>query len=199
MMLSSAGIALLIGAALSLRFRVFILFPAIGLALLGVAAVGIGRGERLGSVVLTMAFLGFALQIGYLAGIVTRAVWAAIRAPNADAPGNFAYLGRLRSFSMFKSIDVQDHMEVAGSDGMHKGMRGERRKNFRVEWNSPATIYDVERRLARPCVLINFSNTGAQITGVRSSTIADEFMLCITLGRTHKCRVIWRSDNALGV
>jgi hypothetical protein len=78
-------------------------------------------------------------------------------------------------------------------------MRGERRKNFRVEWHSPATIYDVDRELLRPCILSNFSNTGARITGVIATTIPDEFVLCITLGRTRKCRVIWRSDDALGV
>jgi PilZ domain len=78
-------------------------------------------------------------------------------------------------------------------------MRGERRGTFRVEWNSPGTIYDLERRLARPCVLINFSNTGARIAGVMSATIADEFMLRISRGRTHRCRVLWRSDDALGV
>jgi hypothetical protein len=78
-------------------------------------------------------------------------------------------------------------------------MRGERRKNFRVDWNAPATIYDLERRLARPCVLSNFSNTGAKIAGVRSSTFPDEFILRITRGRTHKCLVLWRSDDALGV
>ena len=78
-------------------------------------------------------------------------------------------------------------------------MRGERRKNFRVEWNSLAAIYDLDRELLRPCILANFSNTGARITGVRATTIPDEFVLCITLGRTRKCRVIWRSDGALGV
>jgi hypothetical protein len=80
-------------------------------------------------------------------------------------------------------------------------MRRERRKNFRVEWNSPATIYDLERRLARPCILSNFSNGGAQITGVRASTIPDEFMLQITRddGRTRKCRVLWRTDDTVGV
>jgi hypothetical protein len=78
-------------------------------------------------------------------------------------------------------------------------MRGERRKNFRVEWNSPATIYDVERRLDRPCILNNFSNTGAKITGVRADTIPNEFLLSITASRTHKCRVLWRSNNSVGV
>ena len=78
-------------------------------------------------------------------------------------------------------------------------MRGERRKNFRVEWNSPATIYDVERRLDRPCILNNFSNSGAKITGVRADTIPNEFLLSITASRTHKCRVLWRSNDSIGV
>ena len=78
-------------------------------------------------------------------------------------------------------------------------MRGERRKNFRVELNSPAAIYDVDRALLRPCILANFSNTGARITGIRAATIPDEFVLRITLGRTRKCHVIWRSDDTLGV
>jgi PilZ domain len=78
-------------------------------------------------------------------------------------------------------------------------MRGERRKNFRVEWNLPATIYDLERRLDRPCILSNFSNTGAKITGVRADTIPNEFLLSISVGRTRKCRVLWRSDHAVGV
>jgi hypothetical protein len=80
-------------------------------------------------------------------------------------------------------------------------MSNERRRNFRVEWNSPATIYDLERHLVRPCILLNFSNTGARITGVLASTIPDEFMLRITGGHhgTRKCRVLWRSNDTLGV
>ncbi|HWN49943.1 MAG TPA: PilZ domain-containing protein [Xanthobacteraceae bacterium] len=80
-------------------------------------------------------------------------------------------------------------------------MSNERRRNFRVEWNSPATIYDLGRDLVRPCILANFSNTGARITGVLASTIPDEFMLRITGGRrgTRKCRVLWRSNDTLGV
>jgi hypothetical protein len=78
-------------------------------------------------------------------------------------------------------------------------MSNERRRNFRVEWNSPATIYDLERHLVRPCILTNFSNTGARITGVLASTIPDEFMLRISPGRTRKCRVRWRLAFTLGV
>jgi hypothetical protein len=65
--------------ALGLRFNVLILIPAVGLALLGTAAVGIAHGDRTGSVVLTTVLIGATLQVGYLAGIVARAVWASIR------------------------------------------------------------------------------------------------------------------------
>jgi PilZ domain len=78
-------------------------------------------------------------------------------------------------------------------------MRRERRKSFRVEWNSPATIYD--GKSARPCIVSNFSNGGAKITGVRASTIPDEFALRITShdSRIRKCCVLWRSDDTLRV
>jgi PilZ domain len=80
-------------------------------------------------------------------------------------------------------------------------MRRERRKHFRVEWNSPATIYDLDRGAPRPCIVRKFSNGGAKIVGVRANTIPDEFTLRITPGhgRTHKCRVLWRSDDAIRV
>jgi hypothetical protein len=54
MALTTYGIVLLIGATLSLRFNVFILFPAIGLALIGTIAVGIAHGDPMGSVVLKL-------------------------------------------------------------------------------------------------------------------------------------------------
>src|ERR1700691_4121179 len=115
-------LGLVIGVVLGLRFfNVFVLFPALGLALLGAAAVGIGSGERLGSVILTIVFVGSALQIGYLVGAVTRAVWASHHVPNANVPREFPHVGGQHHFSMFKSLDVQEHMEVVGSDGKHVG------------------------------------------------------------------------------
>ena len=113
--------SVMIGIVLGLRFNVFVLFPAISVALLGTAAVGIGRGERLGFVVLTIVFVGSALQIGYLVGVIARAVWASHRVLNANAPRKLARVGGRHHFSMFKSLDVQDHMEVVGSDGKHVG------------------------------------------------------------------------------
>jgi hypothetical protein len=80
-------------------------------------------------------------------------------------------------------------------------MRRDRRKSFRVEWNSPSMIYDVDRHLERPCIVSDFSNGGAKITGVRVKTIPDEFKLRISDGQGHTrtCRVIWRTDDTLGV
>jgi|SRR5215211_1418972 len=79
-------------------------------------------------------------------------------------------------------------------------MPRERRTNFRVEWNSAATIYDRNGRRARPCIVTNFSNGGAKITGVVPETIADEIMLRLSPhSRTRRCRVVWRTRDALGV
>jgi hypothetical protein len=76
----------------------------------------------------------------------------------------------------------------------------ERRKNFRVEWNSPAKIYDRHSRFARRCIVSNFSNGGAKIAGVEPGTIPNEFILRISPhGRAHRCHVIWRSEGAVGV
>jgi hypothetical protein len=78
-------------------------------------------------------------------------------------------------------------------------LRRDRRKNFRVEWNLPATIYDADRHLERPCILSNMSNGGANLTGIRASTIPDEFRLRTPLGERRRCRVVWRTENSLGV
>lgn len=76
----------------------------------------------------------------------------------------------------------------------------ERRNSFRVEWNSPAKIYDRDGRFARPCIVSNFSNGGAKIIGLEPSTIPDEFILRISpRGRAQRCHVIRRSKEGLGV
>ena len=82
---------------------------------------------------------------------------------------------------------------------LERPTRRDRRKNFRVEWNLPATIYDVDRHLERPCTLVNLSNGGAKIAGVRAHTIPEEFRLRTPLGDRRSCRVIWRTEDELGV
>jgi hypothetical protein len=81
----------------------------------------------------------------------------------------------------------------------HLDRRHGRRKDFRVEWNLPATIYDVGRHLERPCILVDLSNGGAKIAAIRSHTIPDEFRLRTPLGDRRSCRVIWRTEDMLGV
>jgi hypothetical protein len=85
MALTTIGIFFLIGAAISVRFKFLILFPAIGLATVGTAAVGIAHGEHVGAVMLTGAFTAAALQVGYLFGLVTRAIIGLLGAPERNA------------------------------------------------------------------------------------------------------------------
>jgi hypothetical protein len=85
------------------------------------------------------------------------------------------------------------------SSHLGSSRRRNRRRNFRVEWNLPATIYDVDRHLERPCVLVDLSNGGAKIAGVRAYTIPDKFRLRTPLGGRRSCRVIWRTEDTLAV
>jgi len=67
-MLILTMISFLIGVVLGLRFKVFILVPAIGLALAMVAVNGAGDGtwQLAGTMVLVATFL----QLGYLGGVI---------------------------------------------------------------------------------------------------------------------------------
>jgi len=76
----------------------------------------------------------------------------------------------------------------------------ERRKNFRVEWNSPATICDRDGVFARLCIVRNFSNGGAKIVDPDPSALSDEFFLRLSpRSRARECHVVWRSKDGLGV
>jgi hypothetical protein len=75
MALELAVISAIAGAVLGLRFKVLILVPAVMFAVMFAAVVGIARTDSVLSVVLLMAAVGAAVQIGYLAGIFIRAVF----------------------------------------------------------------------------------------------------------------------------
>ena len=75
----------MIGATLSVRFKFLILFPAIGLAVAGTAVVGIQHGDHVGAVMLTIALVAAPLQIGYLFGLVMRAIIVSLGAPERNA------------------------------------------------------------------------------------------------------------------
>jgi hypothetical protein len=65
-------VAIVIGSALSLRFTMLILFPAIIFAIVGAVA----HGDSIGTMMLTIGLVAAALQIGYLVGLTFRAVLA---------------------------------------------------------------------------------------------------------------------------
>jgi hypothetical protein len=69
-----AVIGALAGVALGLRYKVWILFPAITLAATFTIVVGVGRADSFWSIVLTTVALVTAFQLGYLVGIVIHAV-----------------------------------------------------------------------------------------------------------------------------
>ena len=76
----------------------------------------------------------------------------------------------------------------------------ERRKNFRVEWNCSASMYDCRGHFIGRCIVSNFSSGGVKISGVDSDAAPDKFMLRLSpRSSIHECHVAWRSKNAFGV
>ena len=62
--------ALLIGALLGLRFRVFILVPAVVIGSATILSVGIARSDSIWPTLLATVLAITALQVGYLSGAV---------------------------------------------------------------------------------------------------------------------------------
>jgi hypothetical protein len=84
-MVAITAIWFLLGCCLGLRFKVPILVPAVTLAVMGAAVVGIARGDEYWSVVVAMILFGTAVQFGYLAGIIARDAIASVRARRREA------------------------------------------------------------------------------------------------------------------
>ena len=101
--MTAIGISALIGAALGLRWNVFILIPTIILAAICTAVIQVARGDHAGSVALVIALAVTALQIGYLVGSIAPMAVEGLRRHIVAAP------------------DIQENMEVVGSDGQHVG------------------------------------------------------------------------------
>jgi hypothetical protein len=79
-MLIIMTIGVLAGTVLGLRFKALILVPTIGLALTMVAFSGLVRGESVWRLIVTMTLVAAFLQLGYMAGIVLRFAFSAVRA-----------------------------------------------------------------------------------------------------------------------
>jgi hypothetical protein len=99
------GVSALIGMALGLRFKVFILIPTIILAGVSIAVIQAGRGDQASSIVVTIVLVVTTLQIGYLVGIIAHAAFERL----VTLEGNDLVL------------NILGHMEVVGSDGRHVG------------------------------------------------------------------------------
>jgi hypothetical protein len=82
-MILLAIVSILIGALLGLRFRVFILVPAITFALVLVIGVGVARESGIWWIALEMVVVATALQLGYLGG----SAFAATRAARSGEDG----------------------------------------------------------------------------------------------------------------
>lgn len=101
---TTIGISALIGAAVGLRWSVFILIPTIILAAICAAVIQVARGDHAGSAALVIALVVIALQIGYLVGSIARTAVERLQ-------------GRTNA-----ALDIEENMEVVGSDGQHVGM-----------------------------------------------------------------------------
>jgi hypothetical protein len=104
-MVMAIGISALIGGALGLRWNVFILIPTIILAVLSTAVIEAASGHQALFVALTIVLVAAAIQISYLGVSIARA--AVVGLP----------VGRNAGLA----LEIQDHMEVVGSDGEHVG------------------------------------------------------------------------------
>ena len=68
MLLTLTIVAILGGAVLGLRYKVFILLPAATFVLVFVIGVGVAYGAGIWSIALDMMIAAMALQLGYAAG-----------------------------------------------------------------------------------------------------------------------------------
>jgi hypothetical protein len=87
-----AIIGVAVGIVLGLRYKVLVLVPAVMFAMILTILAGVARADSFWSIVLTAAALVTAVQLGYLVGIVIRAVIGAIWPPrkgghNSDSDG----------------------------------------------------------------------------------------------------------------
>jgi hypothetical protein len=85
--------AIIIGALLGLRFKVFVLVPAIAIGSATTFGIGMAHNNSLWSIVLAMVLAVSALQMGYLGAVVIRFVSAGAQA-GKNSHGNIATLQR---------------------------------------------------------------------------------------------------------
>lgn len=71
--------ATLIGVMFGLRFKIFVLIPAIAIGSAAVVGTGLGHGSSPWSILLAVLVTITVVQMGYLAGVVLAYVFATMR------------------------------------------------------------------------------------------------------------------------
>jgi hypothetical protein len=71
-MLIAIPSALLVGAALGVRFKVLILIPAVAFAFIATVVAGVARGDSASAILIAAVLAGSSVQIGYICGIFGR-------------------------------------------------------------------------------------------------------------------------------
>ncbi|HWN51109.1 MAG TPA: hypothetical protein VNO18_15030 [Xanthobacteraceae bacterium] len=79
-------ICVLTGAILGLRFKVLVLVPSIGLALVGAAIFATVQGDQIWLAAARLAVIATTIQIGYLAGLFIRGAIETVGAFEQGSP-----------------------------------------------------------------------------------------------------------------
>lgn len=79
MHLAVAGIAAFVGILIGLRFPVVLLVVTVAGAVIGAATIGLALGNDVKSIAMTVLYVGTALQIGYLLGMIGRIAAVSMR------------------------------------------------------------------------------------------------------------------------
>ena len=77
--------------------------------------------------------------------------------------------------------------------------REERRRSVRKGLRMSGKMVHKYSRRAVSCVILNLSATGAKLRTADILDCPDEFELRMTGQRSRECKIVWRSQDALGV
>lgn len=77
--------------------------------------------------------------------------------------------------------------------------REERRWSVRKGLQMSGKIVHKHSRRALSCIILNLSTTGAKVRTANMLGCPDEFELQMTGQRSRECKVVWRSQDTLGV
>lgn len=74
-MFTLMGVSLLVGAVLGLRYKVFVLIPAMSVGLIAAVATGVADGLNGWSIFFAVVLVSLGLQLGYLGGAASHLIF----------------------------------------------------------------------------------------------------------------------------